>query len=90
LQNKFIFTQISGSLIGCVSGYVAAKLLMYFFASWYQGTKATHVMFFAISIISSCIFGMFLWGKFLVLIKLLTEKEAKGYPFSKPWESTEE
>jgi hypothetical protein len=30
-----------------------------------------------------------MWGRFLVIIRLLSKKEAKGYPFSKPWESNE-
>ena len=87
LQKKFIFTQISGPLVGCLAGYVAMKLAMYFFASWYQGSKVTHVVFFATIIILSCMLGMYLWGRILVLTKVLNRKEAKGYPFSKPWES---
>ena len=29
--------------------------------------------------------GMFLWGRMLVLIGILTKEEAKGYHFSNPW-----
>jgi hypothetical protein len=32
------------------------------------------------------ILGMVLWGRFLVVIGLLTKEEARGYPYSKPWE----
>jgi hypothetical protein len=27
------------------------------------------------------------WGKLLVMIGILTPEEAKGYPFSRPWEN---
>jgi hypothetical protein len=32
------------------------------------------------------LFGsMYLWGRILVVIGVLTKEEAKGYPYSKPW-----
>jgi len=31
--------------------------------------------------------SMVLWGKVLVLMGILTKDEAKGYPYSKPWEN---
>lgn len=89
LRNKFIFTQISGPLVGCFSGYAAMKLLMYFFSGWYEGDKVSHVAVFALIIILSCLLGMFFWGKVLIKFKILSKKEAKGYPFSRPWESNE-
>jgi hypothetical protein len=89
LRKKFIFTQISGPLVGSLSGYAAIKLLLHFFSSWYQGSKVTHVIILGAIIILSCMLGMFMWGRFLVIIRLLSKKEAKGYPFSKPWESNE-
>ena len=33
---------------------------------------------------------IFLWGRILVLIGILSKEEAKGYPYSKPWEKKEE
>ena len=30
--------------------------------------------------------SMVLWGRFLILICILDKDEAKGYPYSKPWE----
>lgn len=30
--------------------------------------------------------SMYLWGRILVLVGILTKDEARGYPFPKPWE----
>jgi len=87
LQKKFIFSQISGALVGCSTSYIALKILLYFFSDWYQHDNAMHVAVFAAFIIASCFFGMYIWGKILVLMKVLSKKEAQGYPFSKPWNS---
>ncbi len=40
------------------------------------------VITFGIILIGS----MLLWGRVLVLFGALTKEEAKGYPYSKPWE----
>ncbi len=31
--------------------------------------------------------SMYIWGRVLVLLGVLTKEEANGYPFSKPWEN---
>ncbi len=41
------------------------------------------VVLFIVTILGS----MILWGRFLVLIGILDKDEAKGYPYSKPWEA---
>jgi len=89
MKRKFIFTQISAPIVGCLSAYTTIRCLMYFLANWYQGDKVSHVIFFAVTVLGSCMFGMFLWGQLLVKFGILSTKEAKGYPFAKPWELDE-
>jgi len=85
MSNKFVFTQISAPIIGCFAGFAAVKLLTYFLSGWYQPDKVSHVLFYGLTIVMACLVGIFLWGRFLVVLGVLTNEEAKGYPFSKPW-----
>jgi hypothetical protein len=85
MSNKFVFTQISAPIIGCFAGFAAIKLLAYFLSGWYQRDKVSHALFYGFTIVIACLVGIFLWGRFLVVVGVLTNEEAKGYPFSKPW-----
>jgi len=85
MRNKFVFTQISAPVIGCIAGFTAVKLLTYFLSGWYQPDKVPHVLFYGFTIVIACLVGIFLWGRLLVFFGVLTSEEAKGYPFSKPW-----
>ncbi|MCP4117701.1 MAG: hypothetical protein GY737_20340 [Desulfobacteraceae bacterium] len=89
MKKKFIFTQLSGPIIGCFVGYGVIRLLFYFFSDWYMADKISHVLVFGTVIILSCVLGILLWGKVLIMLGILSKEEAKGYPFSKPWESIE-
>jgi|WetSurSiteA1Bulk_404760.scaffolds.fasta_scaffold284303_1 hypothetical protein len=91
VKRKYVFTQASAPVIGCFTGYVAVRMLFHFLSDWYQPDKVFHVLFFGVTIIMSCLIGIFLWGKVLLFLGVLTKEEAKGYPFSKPWnKGTEE
>ena len=86
MKKKYVFTQTSAPFVGCFTGYAALRMLTYFFSGWYQPDKVAHVLFFGSVIIVTCLVGIFLWGKILVWLRVLSREEAKGYPFSRPWQ----
>ncbi len=86
MNKKFYFTQLSAPIVAGACGCIAVQLLKFFLGDWYNDEDIVNVVILGTIIITSCIVGMILWGKFLVLIGILNTEEAKGYPFSKPWE----
>jgi hypothetical protein len=46
----------------------------------------TKIAFFIIACIGGSVGSMVLWGRILVMLGILSKEEAKGYPYSKPWE----
>jgi|WetSurMetagenome_2_1015567.scaffolds.fasta_scaffold406460_1 hypothetical protein len=87
MKKKYYFTQISAPVIASLTGYVAVKLLKLFLGDWFQADNSVHVLFFGTTIVVVSLGGVSIWGKILSLIGILSKKEAKGYPFSKPWEA---
>ena len=43
------------------------------------------IILFGVALMGS----MYLWGRILVVIGVLSKEEAKGYPYSKPWERSQ-
>lgn len=87
---RFVFTQISGVVAGLLGAFVAVKMLYIKMQSTFEGTDGTFpfvaVLFLAVILVGSMIGAMKIWGWLLVKIGLLSKEEAKGYPYSKPWE----
>jgi len=86
LKKKYYFTQISAILIAVLSSYITFELL----DNWFQTGNIVHELFFATIICFATFFGMILWGKILYWLGILSKKEAKGFPYSKPWETDDE
>lgn len=89
MKKKYIFTQISAPIVGCLSSYAVLRVLLYFFSNHFQKDSALHVIIFGVVIVAACLIGMLLWGRALLFLKILTKDEVKGYPFAKPWEKSE-
>lgn len=87
MGKKYLFTQLSVPIVGCLSSYSVLKGLLYYFSGHFQRDSVLHVIIFGAAILAVCIIGMFLWRRVLVLFKILSKDEAKGYPFAKPWEN---
>ena len=95
---KYVFTQLSAvfafyatpaTVVLSIKKLVGAER----FSEWYSLCDSSFwyaiivgISFFLIPGLT----GMFLWGRLLVLIGMLTKKEAKGYPFSDPRESEDD
>jgi hypothetical protein len=90
VPNKYILTQLSGVVVGLIVPILALLFLepfgvnfTHFTASGFSGSK------FIIGIVvlwSTFFASIYLWGKILCLIGILKWEEAKGFPYSKPWE----
>jgi len=84
-HKKYLFTQLSAPVVG----FAGVFLLIHFIllVSDFNFTRTlSHVIFFGIGFIIVLMFFMILWGRILVWLGILTREEAKGYPFSRPWE----
>jgi H+/Cl- antiporter ClcA len=87
---RFIFTQISGVIVGLVVAFIAVYLsytrMKYIFESNNDHFPLFPVMLVSIAFVVTVIGSMKLWGLLLVKTGILSKEEAKGYPYSKPWE----
>ncbi|MFC1703946.1 hypothetical protein ACFL1E_04080 [Candidatus Omnitrophota bacterium] len=83
-NKKFIFTQISAPFIGGGSVILGAMFFRKHFPiqTFTLLTTVLTMVGFLVVLVGSIL----LWGRILVLLGILTKEEAKGYPFSKPWE----
>jgi len=82
---KYLFTQISGLFVALISVFVLILLIRKIQPSLLDLADLLSISIFMIFFLSVLIGSMILWGKLLVFVGLLTEEEAKGYPYSKPW-----
>jgi hypothetical protein len=89
VPDKFILTQLSGIVVG-----LAVSVIVFFYAEPFragllvpsqvaQSPLKFAILVFALWLV--CFASIYLWGKILVLLGILTPKEGKGYPFSRPW-----
>jgi len=89
-NTKFLLTQISAPIVG-----IASVFLIIFLTKGISPNLFSELNFFKVSVVI-IIFGivligsMAIWGKILVLFKILSKEEAKGYPYSKPWNEHQE
>jgi hypothetical protein len=85
---RFLFTQLSAFVVFFLTAGIICVLLgrAVGFPLSAQERPAPLFLLAVIGIGCIGILAMVLWGKLLVLIGVLTKEEARGYPFSKPWE----
>jgi hypothetical protein len=86
VKKRYVLTQVSAPVIGCLSGYATLIIVAHLLSGWYQPDRVAHVLFFGSTIIIASLLGILLWGRILVLLGILSREEAKGYPFSRPWQ----
>lgn len=86
MKSKYIFTQISAVIIFFLSAYLFTKVMKHY--SWQNNIKMVliSIVFWVAT------YGLLLciWGRILVALGVLSKEEAKGYPFSKPWEKKDD
>lgn len=86
---KFLFTQLSAPIIGFGSWFLVLFLIKDNLRSFLDSNSysillriSIYVGLFIVVVLGSIL----IWGRILVLLGILTKEEAKGYPYSKPWE----
>jgi hypothetical protein len=92
-QGRFVFTQFSAIVAFLVTVGIVVLLLgrVVDLESWARERPSSEMQVLGVSVACAAIgcvgiLGMVLWGKLLVVIGLLTKEEARGYPYSKPWQ----
>jgi len=85
-HRKFIFTQISGVIIGLTSPFVLILLVKYLYPSVLTFKSPLYTLIFSLIWMLALVGSIILWGRLLVILGVLSKEEAKGYPHSKPWE----
>ena len=85
---RFIFTQISGVVAGLFGAFVAVKVLYTKMQTTFGGNDEIfpHAKVLFVICVGTMIGTMKIWCWLLVKIGLLSKEEAKGYPYSKPWQ----
>lgn len=85
IRKKFFFTQISAPIIGSGSMLLVAIWLGKHFPI-NRNLSSFRDWIYLGALFLTLFLSMYLWGRILVLLGILTKEEAKGYPYSKPWE----
>jgi len=92
-QARFLFTQLSAFVVFFVTIGIVVLLIgrVIDLPSWCRerpGSALQVLGLVAVGAVIICVgcLGMVLWGRLLVVFGLLTKKESRGYPYSKPWE----
>jgi hypothetical protein len=86
---KFLFTQLSALIVGAAGLFCLLSLTKQYFPALLDLKSGS--LFFKIAVlIALIVFGLvgslYVWGRILTSLGVLTKEEAKGYPYSKPWE----
>jgi hypothetical protein len=89
VKRKYLFTQLSALLIALITCLFVVKLTIYLFPQVFSDQRVLNVSFFILVLLIAVGLSMHLWGRILVACGVLNEQEAKGYPFSKPWENSD-
>jgi hypothetical protein len=85
IRKKFLFTQVSAPIVG--SGTALLVALCWGKYSPIDRNLSSFKVWIALgSLFLALCLSMYLWGRLLVLLGVLTREEANDYPFSKPWE----
>jgi hypothetical protein len=85
---RFLFTQLSAIAVFCSAlllGAVVVKGVVGPIATQARGWSTLNVVV-VLGMVGLAFVAMALWGKVLVWLGVLTAEEARGYPYSKPWE----
>jgi hypothetical protein len=86
---RFLFSQLSAFVVfGAVSllGAVVVRRVLPPIGSQATGWSAVAAGTELVALIVFAMLAVFLWGKVLVFLGVLTAEDARGYPYSKPWE----
>jgi hypothetical protein len=86
---KFIFTQLSAPIMGFAGFFFILKIVKEFFPTLFDlesGSFFYNGAVFITLLLFGLLGSMLVWGRILVYLGILTKEEAKGYPYSKPWE----
>lgn len=87
IKGKYYVSQISAIIIGfAVSSITVISIRRICQPNFSPGFLSTVV--FGILLVFIVCLSLYLWGRFLVMVGILSEDEAKGYPYSKPWEKS--
>jgi membrane-bound ClpP family serine protease len=84
-NRKFIFTQLSAPIVCGVTILGIGFLIGKFHPINGKNLTLTDCLLLLL-LFASMFLSMYFWGRILVLLGILTKEEAKGYPYSKPWE----
>ena len=84
-HKKYLFTQLSAPVVGFAGVFLLIQY-MHSVLDFNFTRTLFHVIFFGIVFIIVLMSFMILWGRILVWLGILTREEAKGYPYSKPWD----
>ncbi|MFX0204035.1 MAG: hypothetical protein ACFFCW_48675 [Candidatus Hodarchaeota archaeon] len=88
-HKKYLFTQLTAPIAGFAGVFLLLSLAREVSPLQEHLNKGIGI----VGIILICILfglglmgGMYLWGRILIILGVLTKEEGKGYPYSKPWE----
>ena len=86
---KFLLTQLSAPVIGFASLFLVLILAKEHFRVFLS--PKSHSLFLKVGVVIALFLfvllgSMYVWGRILVCLGVLTKEEGKGYPCSKPWE----
>jgi len=92
-RGRFLFTQLSALPVFFITMGIVVLLLgrIIDLPSWLRERPGSAMQVLGLIVAVSAIgcvgiLGMVLWGRLLVVVGLLAKEEARGYPYSKPWE----
>lgn len=86
---RFLFSQLSAILVfgaALLFGAVVLREVGGPLGTQATGWRAVGTAAALAALLLFAVLAMVLWGKLLVCRGVLTAKEARGYPYSKPWE----
>jgi hypothetical protein len=86
-HGKYILTQLSGVIFALISVFILVLIINEMRPSLLGLSDFMSATIFFILFFLILIGSLVLWGKILVFMGLLTKEEAKGYPYSKPWDN---
>lgn len=84
--SRFLFSQLSGIAVGGGALLASGLGIRYFFGPLGAAVGRWAVLGVVSAMVLFAFLAMVLWGKVLVWLHVLTAEEARGYPYSKPWE----
>ncbi len=86
-RDKYIFTQLSAPCVGFASVLLILFLCKNRFPEFFIELSFLKVSIILLVFIFVLMGSMALWGRVLVFMGILTKNEARGYPYSKSWET---